>query len=349
MRGDDGRGVSPATIWAALGAVYVIWGTTYLAIRVVNETLPPLLSASVRFLVAGSLLYAWTVRRGDREGDRPTRVQWRSAAIVAVLLMLGGNGGVVLAEKTIPSGVAALLVALVPLWMALLDRMFFGGHLRGRAVVGLVAGFGGAALLLGSEASGDVDVVGMLFVVGASLSWAIGSLYSRKAPLPKRPFVGMGMEMLVGGIALGVAGALTGELGQVHVSEFSRASLLGLLYLIVFGSWVAFTAYLWLLRVARTSLVSTYAYVNPVVAVFLGWLILDEQVGLRTLVAGGVIVASVALIISAGGARREDDAELERLEDGGAGVEGDLALERVGDAEQEGLAQDRRGQLQTDG
>lgn len=349
MRGDDGRGVSPATIWAALGAVYVIWGTTYLAIRVVNETLPPLLSASVRFLVAGSLLYAWTIRRGDREGDRPTRVQWRSAAIVAVLLMLGGNGGVVLAEKTIPSGVAALLVALVPLWMALLDRMFFGGHLRGRAVVGLVAGFGGAALLLGSEASGDVDVVGMLFVVGASLSWAIGSLYSRKAPLPKRPFVGMGMEMLVGGIALAVVGIATGELGQVHVSRFSRASLIGLLYLIVFGSWIGFTAYLWLLRVARTSLVSTYAYVNPVVAVFLGWLFLDEQVGLRTLVAGGVIVASVAIIISAGGARREDDAELERPEDAGTGVEGDLALERVGDAQQEGLAEDRRGQLQADG
>jgi len=303
-----------ATIWAAMWAVYIIWGTTYLAIRVVNETLPPLLSASVRFLIAGALLYAWTIRRGDREGDRPTRTQWRSAAIVGTLLLLGGNGGVVWAEKTIPSGIAALLVALVPLWMALLDRLFFGGHLRARAVVGLVAGFGGAALLLGSEASGDVDLVGMLFVVGASLSWAIGSLWSRTAPLPKRPFVGVGMEMLAGGVALGVAGILAGELGQIDVSEFSRASLLGLLYLIVFGSWIGFTAYLWLLRVARTSLVSTYAYVNPVVAVFLGWLILDEQVGVRTLVAGGVIVASVALIISAGGARREDAVEVERLE-----------------------------------
>jgi len=339
-----------ATIWTALGAVYVIWGTTYLAIRVVNETLPPLLSASVRFLVAGSLLYAWAIRRGDREGDRPTRVQWRSAAIVGTLLILGGNGGVVLAEKTIPSGIAALLVALVPLWMALLDRLFFGGHLRARAVLGLIAGFGGAALLLlGSEVSGDVDLLGMLFVVGASLSWAIGSLYSRKAPLPMRPFVGVGMEMLVGGVALAVAGIVTGELEQVHVSEFSRASLLGLLYLIVFGSWVGFTAYLWLLRAARTSLVSTYAYVNPVVAVFLGWLLLDEQVGLRTIVAGGVIVASVALIISAGGAQREDDVELERLEDARAGVEADVALERVGDAEQEGLAEDRRRQLDPDG
>jgi drug/metabolite transporter (DMT)-like permease len=212
-----------------------------------------------------------------------------------------------------------------------------------------VAGFGGAALLLGSEASGDVDVVGMLFVVGASLSWAIGSLYSRNAALPRRPFVGIAMEMLAGGLALGVAGVLSGELGQVDASGFSRASLLGLVYLIVFGSWVGFTAYLWLLRVARTSLVSTYAYVNPVVAVFLGWLILDESVGLRTLVAGAVIVASVALIISAGGSRREDDVELEGREDAGAGVESEFALEGVGDAEQEGLAEDRRRQLYADG
>jgi drug/metabolite transporter (DMT)-like permease len=309
--GGESRAASTAMIWTALGTVYVIWGTTYLAIRVVNETLPPLLSASVRFLVAGALLYAWSIRRGDHQGDRPTRVQWRSAVIVGLLLMLGGNGGVVLAETTIPSGIAALLVALVPLWMALLDRLFFGGHLQTRAVVGLVAGFGGAALLLGSGASGDVDVVGMLLVVGASLSWAVGSLYSRKAPLPRRPFVGMGMEMLAGGVVLGLAGILAGELGDLDATTFSRASIIGLLYLIVFGSWIGFTAYLWLLRVARTSLVSTYAYVNPVVAVFLGWLLLDEQVGPRTLVAGGVIVASVALIISAGGAQREDDLEVE--------------------------------------
>ena len=296
------------TIWVALSAVYVIWGTTYLAIRVVNETLPPLLSASIRFLVAGALMYAWTIRRGDREGDRPTRIQWRSAAIVGTLLILGGNGGVVWAERTIPSGIAALLVALVPLWMALLDRLFFGGHLPGRAVLGLVGGFGGAVLLLGSGASGDVDLVGMFFVVGASLAWAIGSLWSRNAPLPNRPFVGVAMEMLVGGVALAIAGVLAGELGRIDVSRFSTASLIGLLYLIVFGSWVGFTAYLWLLRTARTSLVSTYAYVNPVVAVFLGWVILDEPVTIRTIVAGGVIVASVALIISSGGAHREPEA-----------------------------------------
>ena len=303
-----------AAIWLALGAVYVIWGTTYLAIRVVNETLPPLLAAAVRFLVAGSLLYAWAVRRGDVEGDRPTPAHWRSAALVGLLLVFGGNGAVVWAERTIPSGLTALIIALVPLWMALLDRLFFGGHLRARTLVGLVLGFGGAALLLRLHAAGGVDPLGMLVALGASLSWATGSLLSRGVALPRRPLVGVGMEMLAGGAALGLAGVLAGELGRIDVARFSLASLLGLAYLIVFGSWVGFTSYLWVLRVARTSLVSTYAYVNPVVAVFLGWLILDEPVGVRTILAGGIVVASVALIISAGGPHREEDLERDRTE-----------------------------------
>lgn len=298
-----------AAIWLALGAVYVIWGTTYLAIRVVNETLPPLLAAAVRFLVAGSLLYTWAVRRGDVEGDRPTPAHWRSAALVGLLLVFGGNGAVVWAERTIPSGLTALIIALVPLWMALLDRLFFGGHLRARTLAGLVTGLGGAALLLRLHAAGGVNLLGMLVALGASLSWATGSLLSRGVALPRRPLVGVGMEMLFGGAALGLAGVLAGELGRIDVARFSLASLLGLAYLIVFGSWVGFTSYLWVLRVARTSLVSTYAYVNPVVAVFLGWLILDEPVGVRTILAGGVVVASVALIISAGGPHREVERE----------------------------------------
>jgi drug/metabolite transporter (DMT)-like permease len=300
-----------AAIWVALGAVYVIWGTTYLAIRVVNQTLPPLLAAAVRFLVAGSLLYAWSVRRGDAEGDRPTRAHWRSAALVGLLLVFGGNGAVVWAERTIPSGLTALIIALVPLWMALLDRLLFGGRLRPRAALGLVAGFAGAALLLGVNAAGDVHLAGMLVAVGASVSWATGSLVSRTAHLPRRPLVGVGMQMLVGGAALALAGVLAGELGGIHVERFSRASLLALAYLIVVGSWIGFTAYLWLLRVARTSLVSTYAYVNPVVAVFLGWLILDEHVGPRTLLAGGIVLASVATIVSAGAVHREPEPEPE--------------------------------------
>jgi drug/metabolite transporter (DMT)-like permease len=338
-------------IWAALSAVYVIWGTTYLAIRVVNETLPPLLAASVRFLIAGALMYAWTVRRGDREGDRPGGVQWKAAAIVGTLLVLGGNGGVVWAERTIPSGLAALLVALVPLWMALLDRVVFHRHLGTRTVVGLVAGFGGAALLVGGEAAGNVDLVGMLFVVIASLCWSIGSLYSRKAPLPARPFVGVAMEMLVGGLALAVVGIAVGELGQIDTARFSRASLVGLLYLIVFGSWIGFSAYLWLLRVARTSLVSTYAYVNPVVAVLLGWLFLGEMVTARTLVAGGIIVVAVALIISAGGAAKDAEIEREAVlpgDDRRPDIESERALERVGDPQEQGFAQDRGRQLDAD-
>ena len=295
-------------IWTALGAVYVIWGTTYLAIRVVNRTMPPLLAAGVRFLIAGGVLYALAIRRGDREGDRPTLEHWRSAAIVGGLLLFGGNGMVVWAERTIPSGLTALIIGLVPLWMALFDRLIFRHRLASRTVVGLVGGFGGAALLVGGSATaGHVDLAGMLFALGASICWASGSLYSRNAPLPSRPFVFVAMEMLCGGVLLTVVGIALGELGQTDVATFSAASIVGLLYLITIGSWGGFASYVWLLRNARTSLVSTYAYVNPVVAVFLGWLILEERVTLRTFAAGGIIVVAVALIISAAGARRTDE------------------------------------------
>lgn len=294
-----------ASIWAALSVIYVVWGTTYLAIRVTNQTLPPLLAASFRFLAAGTILYAWSVRRGDRVGDRPGPRQWRAAAVVGLLLLLGGNGSVVWAERTIPSGIAALFFALVPLWVALIDGAVLRHPVSPLTAIGIVVGFGGAALLLvGGGGTGRVEPFGMLLVVGASLSWASGALYSRTAPLPRRPLVGAGMEMMVGGTALGIAGVLAGELADVRPERFSLASMASLAYLIVFGSFVAFTCFVWLLRVARTSLVATYAYVNPVVAVFLGWLILGERVTLRTVVAGLVIVAAVALIISAGGTAR---------------------------------------------
>ena len=303
-RGTD----SPALIWGPLLTVYVIWGTTYLAIRVVNETMPPLLSAGVRFVIAGAALYLWAIRRGDRQGDHPTMRQWRSALIVGALLLVGGNGGVVWAERTVPSGVVALIIALVPLWMALFDRITLRRPLGGRTVVGLVLGFAGTALLVGQGVdAGSFDLRGAMFAFGASIAWATGSLYSRNAPLPKRPFVGNGMQQLLGGALLLLVGTLVGELGSIDIDEFSRASLLALGYLIVFGSLIAFTAYLWLLRSARTTLVATYAYVTPVVAVFLGWLILDEPVGLRTIVAAAVIVIAVALIVSSGGTARESE------------------------------------------
>jgi drug/metabolite transporter (DMT)-like permease len=304
---DDAR-ASPALIWTALSAVYIIWGTTYLAIRVSNETLPPLIAAGVRFFVAGLVLYVITVRRGDVEGDRPTRANWIAAAIVGMGLVAGGNGLVVLAERTVPSGTISLIIALVPLWMALVDRVLLRHEVGWLTTLGLVMGFGGAALLIGGTAfDGNAPLSGMLVGVVASISWTSASLYSRNAPLPKRPLVGAGMEMMIGGLILMVAGALRGEIPLIRFEDFSMESLLALGYLITIGSWVGYTSYVWLLRNARTSLVSTYAYVNPVVAVFLGWLILDEIVTLRTIVAGAIVVIAVAIIISTGRPERRDE------------------------------------------
>lgn len=291
--------MSPGLIWLALGAVYVIWGSTYTAIREAVLTLPPLFMASVRFLVAGGVLYAWAIRRGDRQGDRPGWPEWRSAFIVGCLLLLVGNGGVVLAERSVPSGIAALVIATIPLWMAVIDRMFFGQRLAPQAIAGLVLGFAGLAVLVGGTGRGRLDPVGMAILLTAAVGWSIGSMYSRNARLPARPLVATAMEMLAGGVSLAIAGAVHGELGRIHPERFSTASLLGLAYLIVFGSWVAFSAYIWLLRSAPISLVSTYAYVNPVVAALLGWLLLSEWITARTLVAGAVILVAVALILSA--------------------------------------------------
>lgn len=299
-----GRTANPALIWSALAVVYVVWGSTYLAIRVTIETIPPMLGASFRFLVAGSILYALSGRRGDGEADKLRLPQWRSAAIVGTLLFLGGNGGVVLAEQRIPSGIAALIVATVPLWMALIGFVALRERLPRVAVAGLLVGFAGTALLIRPSGEGAVDLLGALTVVGASLSWAIGSLYSRRAPLPARPLLSASMQMLSGGVALGLVGVLGGELGRVEPSSFSRSSVLALAYLILFGAVLTFPCYAWLLRSAPTSVVSTYAYVNPVVAVALGWSIADERVEPITILAGAIIVISVAMIVTA---RRVDE------------------------------------------
>jgi len=287
-------------VWAALATVYVLWGSTYLAIREAVRTMPPFLMASVRYLVAGGILFAFTARRGDREGDRLGSRQWLAAAIVGGLLCLGGNGLVSWAEQRIPSGIAALLVATVPLWMVAVGRLGFGERITPREVVGVIVGFGGIFLLVGGVGSGrSFDLAGMLAVVGAALCWGTGSVYSRRASLPRRALVSTSMQMLAGGALLLVVGAATGEFGAVHPSKISLASILGLAWLVVFGSLVAFSAYVWLLQNARISLISTYAYVNPVVAVFLGWAILSEPITGTTLLAGAVILAAVALIVSA--------------------------------------------------
>jgi len=282
-------------VWLGLAVVYVVWGSTYLGIDLAIRTIPPFLMASVRFLIAGGLLYAWAVRRGDR-ADRPTRRQWLSAFLIAAPMLAIGNAAVGWAEQTIHTGTASLIVASVPLWMALLYRVFCGQRLARAAVVGLLVGFAGVGLLVAPGGG----VGGAAFVlVFSSAAWAIGSLYSRSTPQPSRPLVAAGMQMLAGGIILVAVSAVTGEFSQVHPGQVSLESWLGLTYLIVAGSLVAFTTYMWLLRNAPTALVGTYAYVNPVVAVLLGTAILGEPLGWRTLLGGGIVIAAVALIVRA--------------------------------------------------
>jgi drug/metabolite transporter (DMT)-like permease len=294
-------------LWVALAIVYTVWGSTYLAIRVAVETLPPFLMASIRFLIAGGILYAFSIRRGDRDGDRPSRRQWRATAIVGTLLFLGGNGGVVWAETRVTSGVAALIVASVPLWMALIAFVVLRDRLPRVAVAGLVVGFGGTALLIRPGGSSHVDLAGALVLVAASAAWATGTLYAGRAPLPKRGGVSAGMQLLCGGVALGIVGIASGELARVHPSSFSRSSLLALAYLIVFGAIVAFSAYSWLVQNAPPAIVSTYAYVNPAIAVLLGWAFLNEQVPSTTIVAGAVIVVAVAMIVGSRTKMREGE------------------------------------------
>lgn len=297
---------------AAFLAVYLIWGSTYLAIRFAIETLPPFLMAGARFVVAGALLYAWTRWRGT---PAPSRAHWPAAIVIGGLLLLGGNGGVVWAETRIPSGIAALLVATVPLWMVLLDTWRRDGARPGRyTVAGLVVGFGGIALLVGPGqlVGGGVDLLGAGVLVVASISWAIGSLYSRRAHLPASPLLGTSMEMLAGGVWLVLAGTLTGEWARVDLGAVSPRSAGALLYLIIFGSLVGFSSYIWLLRVSTPARVSTYAYVNPVVALLLGWALAGESLTPRTGVAVALVLAAVVAITmtrSSAPARRPAPAE----------------------------------------
>lgn len=288
---------STAKLLGAFAVLYLVWGSTYLAIRFAIETLPPLLMASVRFLVAGALLYAWARSRG---APRPTRAQWRAAAIVGGLLFVGGNGAVVVSEQWVPSGLVALVVASVPLWMVVVDWLWGSRARPGLQVtVGLLAGFGGVAFLAGSPgagAGGGHELAGILLVTLGSLAWAAGSIYARQADLPPRPRLWVGMQMLAGGAFLLPLAVATGELGRLDPAGISMKSVLALAYLIVFGALLAFSAYIWLLGVSTPARVSTYAYVNPVVALFLGWALADEPLTFRSVVAGAIIVGSVVVI-----------------------------------------------------
>jgi drug/metabolite transporter (DMT)-like permease len=282
-------------IWLALGTVYVVWGSTYLGIDVAIETFPPLLMSALRFAVAGGVLYLWAMRR-DSGTARPGSRQWLAAGVVGALLFLLGNGAVALAEaRNVETGVAALLVASVPLWFAVLEWTVLRRRLSVVGLVGLVVGVAGVALLVGP--SGDVDALGAGVLLVGSLAWSAGSLYGQRAALPSSPLLSAAMQMLAGSVLLAVAGVFAGELGQVELPTWRTA--LALAYLVVVGSLVAFTAYTWLLRTTSSALVSTYAYVNPIVAVALGAAFHGEAVTGRMLLAGAAIVAAVALIVSA--------------------------------------------------
>src|SRR5215467_8268904 len=284
----------------ALGIVYVVWGSTYLAIAVADRSLPPLLMLAVRFGLAGGLLYVWSVWRGDVAAARLGRREWTAAAVVGGLLLFVDTGGVAWAEQRVTSGLTALLVAAVPLFTALLDRTVFGIRLSLGALAGIAAGLLGVALLVGQSA--HVDQVGAAVILGAALAWAAGSAYARVAPLPEAPFLSAAMQMLCAAAFLAVGGSAMGELGRVHPAAISAGSIAAFGFLVVFGSIVAFTAYGWLLRSGASSvLVSTYAYVNPAVAVLLGWLLAGEAVGGRELGAGVVILASVGMLVLARG------------------------------------------------
>ncbi len=285
-------------IWIALLTIYIVWGSTYLAIRFAVETIPPFLMAGTRFLLAGAILYIWRRLAGD---PAPTRGQWLRASGVGLLLLLGGNGLVSLAEQNVASGIAALIIGSVPLWMTTIEALRPGGirpNILG--ILGLLVGFGGIALLVAPSllngnpaASHPLGIVTLLF---AAFFWSLGSIYSRHARLPDSSLLSTSMEMLAGAAGLYLVGTLAGEWRLLVPANVSARSGLSLLYLVLFGSMVGFTAYAWLLRSAPVSLVATYAYVNPVVAIVLGSLLAQETLTVHVLISALIIIGSVVLI-----------------------------------------------------
>ncbi|MFE0644292.1 EamA family transporter [Streptomyces sp. NPDC058877] len=284
-------------VWAALGIVYVVWGSTYLGIRIVVETLPPFLSGGTRFVTAGLLLAAVVAWRQGPAALKANRRELGSAALVGLLLVLGGNGLVVLAETSIPSGLAALLIAAVPIWVVLL-RTTLGERPGPGAVGGVLLGFAGLGVLTLPGLSGEVKIGGVLLVLVAALLWSIGSVSSARLPLPANPFTASAYEMLAGGLAALLVALLRGEHHELDLAAVSGRSWVALAYLIVFGSLIAFTAYAWLLQTAPVSLAATYAYVNPIVAVLLGALVLNEGLTRPIVLGGAIVVGAVCLIVS---------------------------------------------------
>jgi drug/metabolite transporter (DMT)-like permease len=285
------------SIASGFAAVYVIWGSTYLAIRFAVEVLPPFLMVGARFLIAGLILYFWARARG---APRPVALHWRSAVIIGTLMLVLGNGFISWAEQRVPSGLAALLAAIVPFWVILLDWLRPRGLPPSRGVtLGLIIGFSGVALLIQpwSYFGGTrIDPWGAAMLLVSTSSWAAGSVYSIRAKLPPSPMLSAGMEMLCGGIVALLAGLAKGEFHSIETANITLQSLLAVAYLIFFGSLLALNFYMWLLKVCSPAWVSTYAFVNPVVAVFLGWAFAGEALTGTTLLAASIIVASVFLV-----------------------------------------------------
>lgn len=298
---DAHRGRASTLVLIAFALVYIVWGSTYLAIRIGIESFPPLLLAGTRHLITGLILYPllrW------KTGVQPTASHWRMSFITGFLLLFVGNGGVCIAERTVPSGVTALLVATVSLWMVLVDWLRpRGTRPVPQVIAGLILGFGGLALLVGPKnlgGSGRVDPLGVGILLIASLAWASGSVYSKHAGgLSGSPLLGAAMQSLSGGVALWIAGILSGEVRGFHFAAVTLRSWLALAYLIAFGSMVGFTAYIYILKKSTATRVATYAFVNPVVALFLGWLLVGESITLRTVIAAAVILTAVLLVITA--------------------------------------------------
>ena len=299
---------SRAMILAAFAAIYLIWGSTYLAIKVAIETVPPFLMTGVRFLIAGSVLYAWSALRRSRdvqgsESEQPSMLKaWRNAFVVGALLIVGGTSLVGWAELSVPSGITSLILATTPLWMVLLDGASNRRAPSSRVLVGVMVGLGGLAILIGPSlmSPGEgVNLLGAGALVLASLTWTTGALYSRRLPHVGSPARTTGMQMIAGAVLSLLIGVATGELDRFSWSNITTTSVMAVSYLVVAGALVGFSAYLWLMRVSTPSRVATHAYVNPVVAVLLGWAVLGEAVTMRTGVAMAVIVAAVVVIVSA--------------------------------------------------
>jgi drug/metabolite transporter (DMT)-like permease len=296
------RYVTGLPLWLALGTIYIVWGSTYFGIAVAVESMPPFLMLAIRFLIAGGLLFGWELLRQGRAG-LPTRREIRDSAIVGALLLGIGNGFVALGEASnVPSGIAAILVAMMPLWLGVFGWLYFRERLPRLAIVGVVIGLVGVTLLVWPFGGGSTpfNLFGIAVLLVAPIGWAHGSLFSaHRAHLPSRPLMASGLQMLAGAGFLALEGVLTGELGRFDPAAVTTRSLVALVYLITIGSMLGFNAFAWLLRHAPLSLIGTYAYVNPVVAVGLGTIFLAEPITPRTLVASAVILAAVAMIVTA--------------------------------------------------